>query len=94
MQKINLKHVFLCIHIKVNRFCHFLKVGLKNVFRKDKISQRRKKVATNFDIFSESSEHYLSPLTSSFFPSFKASCRKIHLNVSRFSQNHFMVAEI
>ena len=46
-------------------FCNF---GLKNFFRKVKISQRRKKVATNFDIFSESSEHYLSPITSSFLP--------------------------
>ena len=71
-------------HIKVNRFCHFLKFLLKKVFRKIKISQRRKKVATDLDRFSESSEHYLSPITSSFFPYFKASCRKSHLKVSRF----------
>ena len=77
-------------HIKVYRFCHFLKFRLKNVFRKVKISQRRKKVATNFDIFSESSKHYLSPLTPSFFPYFKASCRKIHF-VSSFSQNRVKI---
>ena len=70
-------------------FCNF---SFKNLFIKVKISLRRRKEATNFDIFSESSEHYLSPLRSSFFPYFKASCRKIHLKVSRFSRDSIMTS--
>ena len=64
------------------------------MFRKVKISQRRKKVATKFDIFSESSKHYLVPLTPSFLPYFKASCRKMHLKVSRFSQNSSLTCDV
>ena len=63
-------------------FVIFGNFRLKNVFRKMKISQRRKKVSTKYR-FLESLENFLSPLLSLFFPYFKASCRKIHLKVSK-----------
>ena len=45
------EEILWTLTLRFTVFVIFWNFGLKNVFRKVKISQRRKKVATNFDIF-------------------------------------------
>ena len=79
--------------IKVYRFCHFLKFRFKTSLEKLNISKKEKSSDNFRYIFGilKALPFSTNPVV---FPYFKASCRKIHLKVSRFSQNPSLTCDV